>query len=124
MSETTSAQMEKCRRVMAWAAVVLWMLGASVVAALAGGELPEDIRSSSTGVLTFHVAEIPVLLEHGVENNILDLGKIYEISIGIPLHEWHAGDKNKIWIDEVMFYQKDDFEPTVYEGETAVNRQK
>ena len=59
--------------------------------------------------------------EHGTDNGVLDLPKVKEFGMWIPLHEWHAGDSNKIWIDEIRFYKKGEFTPTVPGGKTQVN---
>ncbi len=57
-----------------------------------------------------------------VVNSILELRKVDQIAFEYAFWAWHPGEEMKFWIDEVSFYKKDEFTPTVPGGTLAVDR--
>jgi len=57
-----------------------------------------------------------------IVNGILELRRVGDIFFEYGFHAWHPGEELKFWLDEISFYKKGEFEPTVPEGKLAVDR--
>ena len=57
-------------------------------------------------------------------NSILELRKVNAIRFEYAFKYWRPGEELKFWIDEISLYQRGEFEPTVPDQRTAVDRQK
>ena len=58
----------------------------------------------------------------GVVNRIFDLPEVNLFHSVCSFRDWQAGQRGKIWIDEIRFYKKGEFEPTVPGRGTPVFR--
>jgi hypothetical protein len=61
---------------------------------------------------------------HEVQNRIFELYRMSRFDMWMPIHEWHAGESNRLWIDEIRFYRKGEFKPTVQGRGTPISTEK
>jgi len=57
-------------------------------------------------------------------NGILELRKVNAVAFEYGFYSWHQGQELTFWIDEISLYKAGEFEPTVPDQKTAVDRQK